>query len=126
MRDRNGGFLRVAPYAGGTNYYCIDNGNINLVNYQANQIYFGINFKPGLNRPPTALLSGDPKQLDFGNYTHVPYIVAWGLADDSPVDQNVKKYYELIKKTEHLKIFKSLEQAENTNLQEEKNGKTGS
>jgi hypothetical protein len=106
MRDRKGGFLRVEPFAGGTNYYCIDNKNVNLVNYQADHIYFGINFKPDLNRPDIATLAYEPGKLDFGNYAKdVPYIVAWGLPDDSDVEKNVLSYYKLIKRTDHLKIF---------------------
>lgn len=106
MRDRRGWFLRVEPYAGGTNYYCIDNKNVSFVNYQANLIYFGINFKPDLNRPNMATLIYEPNKLDFGNYAKdVPYIVAWGLADNSDVEKNVLSYYKLIKKTDNLKIF---------------------
>lgn len=106
MRDRRGWFLRVEPYAGGTNYYCIDNKNVNLVNYQANHIYFGINFKPNINRPDIATLAYEPDKLDFGNYAKgVPYIVAWGLPDNSDIEKNVLIYYKLIKKTDNLKIF---------------------
>jgi hypothetical protein len=109
IRDRMGWFMRVEPFAGGTNYYCIDRGNVNLVNYQANLIYFGINFKPNLNRPDIATLAYEPNKLDFGNYVKdVPYIVAWGLADNSDTEKNVLNYYKLITRTDKLKVFESL------------------
>jgi len=109
MRDRRGWFLRVEPYAGGTNYYCIDNGNVNLVNYQAERIYFGINFKPGLNRPSVWTIAYHPERIDFGKYVHdVPYIVAWGLTDDSDVNRNVLKHYKLIWRRGKLKIFEAI------------------
>jgi len=112
MRNRMGWFLRVEPYAGGTNYYCIDRRNVNLVNYQANLIYFGINFKPNLNRPDIATLAYEPQKLDFGNYAKdVPYIVAWGLADNSDIEKNVLSYYKLIMRTDNLKIYESYRKA---------------
>ena len=86
----------------------MDNGNVNLLNYQAEYNYFSISFLPNLPRPEIAKVEFSPWMIDYRALSlTVPYVVAWELQNGSEVDKKVREGYEVIKETGHLKIFRS-------------------
>jgi len=79
-------FQRSAPscnipvFIHATNYYCLNNFNINLANYEADKDYFPVRFIEGLERPDVYDVFDRPNTLDFPALArYVKYIVAFGM-----------------------------------------------
>ena len=76
----------VEPFTQITSYYCLGNGGVDLVNYEAKYNYFPVNWK-----------DGRPKIID--------YIVTWRLGENQPTEYNLQRNYDLIHSTENLKLY---------------------
>ena len=77
----------VEPFTQITSYYCLGNGGVDLVNYEAKYNYFPVNWKderPGI----------------------IDYIVAWKLGETQPPAYNLQTDYDLIHSTENLKLYR--------------------
>ena len=77
----------VEPFTQITSYYCLGNGGVDLVNYEAKYNYFPVNWKderPGI----------------------IDYIVTWKLGETQPPAYNLQTDYDLIHSTENLKLYR--------------------
>ena len=114
--DKGGNSQVVQTFTHAPNYYCLDNGNINLGNYEADQHYFPINFQTSFERPTISQVHYAPNEIDFAKLsTYVNYIVAFGY--DKNILDKVSKYYDLQLRKDRLRIFKKKGGNNNSNAQ---------
>lgn len=83
--DGYGGSDRVGIYVNAANYYALDNGAINLGNYEVQYDYFPVmfkdNFVPPLANEPAWVqaLHWEPQRIDLCAYaSHIDYLETWG------------------------------------------------
>lgn len=87
-------------------YYCLNNFNINLANYEADKDYFPIMFHKELERPDVYKVFDDRNSLDFSSLAkYVKYIVAYGM--NKEIMDKVKKHYFIVSHKGNTRIFKS-------------------
>jgi hypothetical protein len=108
--DGNGKSLKVGIFVNAANYYCLDNGGINLGNYEVQFDYFPVKFKENF-QPPfkekdwVQAVHWRPKDIDFCDYSHnIDYLVIWGKEDET-ISESVKKCYNLMASNGRLKIY---------------------
>ena len=77
----------VEPFTQITSYYCLENGCVDLVNYEAKYNYFPVNWK-----------EKRPKKID--------YVVTWRLGEFQPMEHNLQGHYDMIHSTKNLKLYK--------------------
>ncbi|MEK7395678.1 MAG: hypothetical protein AAB116_01965 [Candidatus Poribacteria bacterium] len=103
--DKGGNSQLVQIFTHAPNYYCLDNGNINLGNYEAAQHYFPINFRSEFERPTISQVHYAPNEIDFAKLSsYVDCIVAFGY--DKNILDKVGKHYNLVMRRDRLRIFK--------------------
>jgi hypothetical protein len=103
--DKGGNSQLVQIFTHAPNYNCLDNGNINLGNYEAAIHYFPINFRDDFDRPTVSQVHYTPNEIDFAKLsTYVDYIVAFGY--DKNITDKVNKYYDVIFTKDRLRIYK--------------------
>ena len=76
----------VEPFTQITSYYCLSNGGVDLVNYEAKYNYFPVNWK-----------DERPRIID--------YIVTWRLGKKQPAEYNLQRNYEFIHSTKNMKLY---------------------
>jgi hypothetical protein len=87
-------------------YYCLNNFNINLANYEADKDYFPIKFRKELQRPDVYNVFDDRNSLDFSSLAkYVKYIVVYG--GNKNIMDKVKKHYFMICHKGKIRIFHS-------------------
>ena len=109
-------FDKTGPYSGrvqvfthAMNYYCLENGNINLGNYEAQQHYFPVSFREDFQRPTISQVHYTPQEIDFGACAeYVKYIVAFG--ENADVLRQVEIHYGLLRHEERLRVYRSKHQ----------------
>jgi len=83
--DANGQSSRVGIYVNAANYYALDNGNINLGNYEVQFDYFPVRFNDRFV-PPVAeddwvqVIHWEPERIDLCGYAPLlDYVMTWGI-----------------------------------------------
>jgi len=111
--DSNGKSLKVGIFVNAANYYCLDNGGINLGNYEVQFDYFPVKFKDSF-QPPFKVkdwvqaVHWRPKDIDFCDYSrNIDYLVIWGKEDES-ISESVRKCYNLIVTNGRLKVYRPM------------------
>jgi hypothetical protein len=83
---------KIPVFVHAVNYYCLNNFNIDLANYEADKDYFPVRFVEGLERPDVYRIFDSPNTLDFPSLArYVKYIVAFGTNEE--VMNKVKECY---------------------------------
>ncbi|MBB14748.1 hypothetical protein CMK22_05715 [Candidatus Poribacteria bacterium] len=109
--DGMGNGHRIGIFVNAGNYYCLDNGGINVANYETNYDYFPVKFKDHFHPPLpkkewVVVLHWDPEEIDLCGYAqHVDYVLLWGKPD--PVTaKHLEGCYRNISTASQLKLFK--------------------
>ena len=110
--DSGGESLRIGIFVNGANYYCLDNGCINLGNYEVQFDYFPVHFKPTFETPTdekewVQTVHWRSEQIDLCDYSdNVDYLLLWGQPDTEKVRMEIEECYNLIHAKGRLKLFK--------------------
>jgi hypothetical protein len=85
--DGYGGSDRVGVYVNAANYYALDNGGINLGNYEVQFDYFPVKFKDSFVPPVNEkewvqVIHWQPQRINLCGYaSRIDYLETWGKAD---------------------------------------------
>ncbi|RKU25992.1 hypothetical protein C6497_14505 [Candidatus Poribacteria bacterium] len=110
--DSGGESLKVGIFVNGANYYCLDNGCINLGNYEVQFDYFPVHFKPTFETPTNEkewvqTVHWRSEQIDLCDYAdNVDYLLLWGDPDSDKVSKEIEACYSLIEAKGRLKLYK--------------------
>ncbi len=110
--EPRGESLKVGIFVNAANYYCLDNGCINLGNYEVQFDYFPIRFKPEFDTPIdekewVQIIHWSPEQIDLCGYAvNVDYLLLWGTPDEEKVAKEIDECYTLIETKGRLKLYK--------------------
>lgn len=110
--DSGGESLRVGIFVNGANYYCLDNGCINLGNYEVQFDYFPVHFKPTFETPTdekewVQTVHWRSEQIDLCDYAdNVDYLLLWGEPNTEKVRMEIEACYSLIHAKGRLQLFK--------------------
>jgi MFS family permease len=83
--EPNGKSSRVGIYVNAANYYALENGNINLGNYEVQFDYFPVRFNDNFIRPIAEdewvqVIHWEPERIDLCSYApHLDYVMTWGI-----------------------------------------------
>lgn len=103
-RNTQSAINQVFVHAG--SYYCLDNFNINLANYEADKDYFPLKFKEEIERPEVYQVFDDRNSLDFSSLAkYVNYIVVYGR--NKNILDKVRKHYFIVSDRGKTLIFQS-------------------
>jgi hypothetical protein len=111
--DANGKSLRVGIFVNAVNYYCLDNGGINLGNYEVQFDYFPINFKKSFQPPVqekewVQTVHWRPAEIDICGYSgNIDYLIIWGKPEQTTAGA-IQRCYSLIASKGNMKIFKPM------------------
>ncbi|OGD28639.1 MAG: hypothetical protein A2Y56_02180 [Candidatus Aminicenantes bacterium RBG_13_63_10] len=102
----------VVPYLlHAADYYGLNNGNVDLADYEANRDYFPLRFRKGIERPDVGLVIDEPELLDYARLSrYVRYILVCGR--NPKVVDRVKAHYSLLWKNAKVRLFQSLDMRE--------------
>jgi len=109
--NSNGKAFRIGIFVNAANYYCLNNGGINLGNYEVQFDYFPINFKDDFQPPIdqkewVQAVHWKAREIDICRYAEkVDYILIWGDADKITAE-SLKDCYQLISSKDRLKLYK--------------------
>ena len=110
--DPRGSSSRVGIFVNAANYYCLDNGCINLGNYEVQFDYFPIRFKSDFETPTqekewVQTVHWRAEEIDLCGYAdNVDYLLLWGTPDEPIVAEAIEACYTLIASEGKLKLFK--------------------
>ncbi len=105
--DRNGRCDRIGMFLHAIGYYCAFTGGVEWDNYEATTDYFPIRYKPGLNRPDTGIIEGQPQNALIAPYADlVDYIHTWAMPPDSPIEQKIEQHYTPVFAEGRTRIYK--------------------
>ena len=110
--EPRGSSLKVGIFVNAANYYCLDNGGINLGNYEVQFDYFPIRFKADFETPVQAkewvqIVHWQPEEIDLCGYAdNVDYLLLWGTPDEPVVAAAIEACYTLIAAEGTLKLFR--------------------
>lgn len=108
--------LKIGIFVNGANYYCLDNGCINLGNYEVQFDYFPIRFKPDFETPIdekewVQTVHWAAEKIDLCAYADkVDYLLLWGTPDKEKVAEEIDRCYTLIDTEGRLKLYKGQKQ----------------
>ena len=109
--NSKGKALRIGIFVNAANYYCLNNGGINLGNYEVQFDYFPINFRDNF-QPPIDQKEWVQKvhwkadEIDICRYAEkVDYILIWGNADKNTAE-SLADCYQLISSRNRLKLYR--------------------
>ena len=111
--DPRGSSERVGIFVNAANYYCLDNGCINLGNYEIQFDYFPIRFNADFETPLdekewVQIVHWQPERIDLCDYAdNVDYLLLWDTPDEPVVAEAIEACYTLIASEGRLKLFKS-------------------
>jgi len=109
--DGYGKSQKVGIFINASNYYCLNNGGINLGNYEVQYDYFPVHFKDSFKPPAEGkewvqTVFGRPMDIDISGYSDkVDYLLLWGKPDPTTAGA-IRKSYHLIASKGRLKILK--------------------
>ena len=110
--DPRGSSERVGIFVNAANYYCLDNGCINLGNYEVQFDYFPIRFNPDFETPLAEkewvqVVHWQPERIDLCDYAdNVDYLLLWDTPDESIVAEAIEACYTLLASEGKLKLYK--------------------
>lgn len=110
--DPRGESLRVGIFVNAANYYCLDNGCINLGNYEVQFDYFPIRFKADFETPTqekewVQTVHWRSEEIDLCGYAdNVDYLLLWGTPGAPTVAHAIEACYTLVASEGKLKLFK--------------------
>jgi hypothetical protein len=82
--DPNGDSTRVGIYVNAANYYALENGNINLGNYEVQFDYFPVRFNDHFIQPVAdeewvQMIHWEPESIDLCGYApYLDFVLTWG------------------------------------------------
>ena len=109
--DPRGSSKRVGIFVNAANYYCLDNGCINLGNYEIQFDYFPVRFNADFERPLdekewVQIVHWQPEEIDLCDYAdNVDYLLLWDTPDTPVVAEMIETCYTLIATEGRLKLF---------------------
>lgn len=110
--DPRGSSERVGIFVNAANYYCLDNGCINLGNYEIRFDYFPVRFNADFETPLeekewVQVVHWQPERIDLCDYAdNVDYLLLWDTPDEPIVADAIERCYTLIASEGKLKLFK--------------------
>ena len=110
--DPRGSSKRVGIFVNAANYYCLDNGCINLGNYEIQFDYFPIRFNADFETPLdekewVQIVHWQPERIDLCDYAdNVDYLLLWDTPDEPIVAEAIQACYTLIASEAKLKLYK--------------------
>ncbi len=110
--EPRGTALKVGIFVNAANYYCLDNGCINLGNYEVQFDYFPIRFKDDFEAPTeekewVQTVHWRAEEIDLCRYAdNVDYLLLWDTPDEPIVADAIARCYTLIASEGKLKLFK--------------------
>ena len=110
--DPGGSSQRVGIFVNAANYYCLDNGGINLGNYEVQFDYFPIRFNADFETPVAEkewvqIVHWEPEKIDLCEYAdNVDYLLLWDTPDEPAVAAAIETCYMLVASEGKLKLFK--------------------
>ena len=110
--EPHGASLKVGIFVNAANYYCLDNGCINLGNYEVQFDYFPIRFKLDFETPIdekewVQIVHWAPEEIDLCDYAdNVDYLLLWGTPHEEKVTKEIDACYTLIETKGKLKLYK--------------------
>jgi hypothetical protein len=110
--DPRGSSKRVGIFVNAANYYCLDNGCINLGNYEIQFDYFPVRFNADFETPLNdkewvQIVHWHPEQIDLCEYANnVDYLLLWDTPVTPVVAEAIEACYTLIASEGRLKLFK--------------------
>ena len=108
---RNGPSLKVGIYEHADNYYTLDNGGINVMNYETEYDYFPVKFKADFQPPlKTPLwveaIFSHPERVDLCGYaSHIDYLLIFDTQGKFEPD-SLTRCYDIIYDKNELRLFK--------------------
>jgi hypothetical protein len=108
---RNGPSLKVGIFEHADNYYTLDNGGINVMNYETEYDYFPVKFKPDFQPPVDTPLwvesiFSHPERVNLCEYAiHIDYLLIWDSKGKYHPD-GLLDCYDLLFEKNYLKLFK--------------------
>ena len=109
--DPRGSSARVGIFVNTANYYCLDNGGINLGNYEIQFDYFPIRFNADFETPLedkewVQIVHWEPEKMDLCDYAdNVDYLLLWDTPNEPIVAEAIEACYTLIASEGRLKLF---------------------
>ncbi len=111
LTGRNGLSLKVGVFEHADVYYTLDNGGIDLMNYETEYDYFPVKFKPAFQPPLPGpywveSILGHPNRVDLCAYaSHIDYLLVW---DNKGAfhPEDLGRCYDLLYAKDVLKLFK--------------------
>ena len=110
--DPRGSSQRVGIFVNAANYYCLDNGCINLGNYEIQFDYFPVRFNTDFETPLdekewVQVVHWQPERIDLCRYAaNVDYLLLWDTPDEPIITEAIAACYTLIASEGRLKLFK--------------------
>ncbi|RKU06136.1 hypothetical protein C6503_26305 [Candidatus Poribacteria bacterium] len=110
--DPRGSSERVGIFVNAANYYCLDNGCINLGNYEIQFDYFPVRFNADFETPLAEkewvqVVHWQPERIDLCDYAdNVDYLLLWDTPDEPIVAEAIAACYTLIASEGKLKLYK--------------------
>lgn len=110
--EPRGSSLKVGIFVNAANYYCLDNGGINLGNYEVQFDYFPVRFNADFETPIpekewVQIVHWQPEEIDLCGYAdNVDYLLLWGTPDEPVVAAAIEACYTLIAAEGKLKLFR--------------------
>ena len=109
--DPRGSSERVGIFVNAANYYCLDNGCINLGNYEIQFDYFPVRFNAEFERPLdekewVQTVHWEPEKIDLCAYAdNVDYLLLWDTPDTPIVAEAIEMCYTLIASEGRLRLY---------------------
>ena len=109
--DPSGSSERVGIFVNAANYYCLDNGCINLGNYEVQFDYFPVRFNADFERPLdekewVQVVHWEPERIDLCAYAdNVDYLLLWDTPDTSIVAEAIAMCYTLVASEGRLRLY---------------------
>ena len=109
--DPRGSSERVGIFVNAANYYCLDNGCINLGNYEIQFDYFPVRFNAEFERPLdekewVQTVHWEPERIDLCAYAdNVDYLLLWDTPDPPIVTEAIEACYTLIASEGRLRLY---------------------
>ena len=109
--DPSGSSKRVGIFVNAANYYCLDNGCINLGNYEIQFDYFPVRFNADFETPLdekewVQVVHWQPERIDLCDYAdNVDYLLLWDTPDEPAVAEAIEACYTLIASEGKLKLY---------------------
>lgn len=113
--DGYGKSLKIGIFVNAANYYCLNNGGINLGNYEVQFDYFPVKFKESFHPPIedkewVQIVHWRSEDIDICKYSdNIDYLIIWGQEEKLTANQviysAIRRCYKQILSNRRLRIF---------------------